>query len=468
MKYSNLFPYVTPGWLLHQFPQGGQVKLQRPPDDPSQRGIWEVTPLAIAALLLCDGRRTLQQVLTEISLRHEGQGFSAAESVAGFLVEAVRLGVLSFQDEPLPREITVKGSRKAYYPLHLAIELTDCCNLRCRHCYRGAGNENSVFFPTEPLLRILDEMRGKGVHSLELSGGEPTMHPDFGVILDFSLRKFGAISILTNGTTRLADHHLPVLEEFKEKLMVQVDLDGCCAREHDLLRAKEGAFDASVETIRTLASRGIRVRVAMVIHPENIQSIDKTYRLAKALGAKWFAASPVIDLGRASEDLFLTRDQLELAIRCLDDLAEKDPLTITSADELKRTAGKLGTNCGAGSRALTLGPDGQMRPCFLVNKKLPAFKNILECPTDEALNSAPLMFFHSLQPPCPEVCGQCDYVPFCNGCVARPLIAWERATRQNRNFVCRWNEATGFGKRLGYAGTIPGAVPPPAAAPPSA
>jgi radical SAM protein with 4Fe4S-binding SPASM domain len=187
----------------------------------------------------------------------------------------------------------------------------------------------------------------------------------------------------------------------------------------------------------------------MVIYPGNVSSIEKTYALAKELGVRWFSASPVIEIGRAGHDLFLTQAQMEDALRRLDKLAASDPEMIATVDELKRTAGLPSVNCGAGSRALTIGPDGQLRLCFLVNRHIPAFANILKCSTEQALLSGPLSFFHDLDPPGPEVCGSCPFATFCNSCVARPLLAWERMHATDPNFVCAWSERTGFAKRLG-------------------
>ncbi len=451
MTTANRYPYAGEDWLLHHHPKGGQIKRERAPDDASQSGIWDVTPLAISTLLLCDGTRTLEQVLREVDRNCEGTGFSALESASGFLVEALKLGVLRFQDAPQSRPLKVKGSQQVYYPLHVSVELTDVCNLRCPHCYREAHDGNKGYFPTDALLEVLRQMRDKGVVSLEFSGGEPTLHPDFQRIIAYALENFGALSVLTNGTTGIEELPITADQAFREKAMVQVDLDGCTAGEHERLRGQAGSFEASMRAIRSLAARGVRVRAAMVIYPGNLGSIELTYRLAKQLGATWFAASPVISLGRAPDSLLLSGPQLEEAIRALDALSQADPEMVRSSEELKRISGKLSSNCGAGSRAVVLAPDGQMRICFLVNKRLAPFKNVLDCGVEEALRGAPLEFFHTLDPPGPEYCGECSYGMFCGGCVARPLIAWERAVQSDPAFQCAWSDATGFGKFLGVS-----------------
>jgi hypothetical protein len=94
---SSSFPYVSPEWLVHQTPQSAQIKLRYASEDSSQRGVWHVSPLGLEALKLCTGERTLEEALVEASTRFQGDGFSAVESIAAFLTDAMKLGVLAFQ-----------------------------------------------------------------------------------------------------------------------------------------------------------------------------------------------------------------------------------------------------------------------------------------------------------------------------------------------------------------------------------
>ena len=60
----------------------------------------------------------------------------------------------------------------------IVVELTNSCNLRCRHCYdpRHAGT-------AELTLDIIDKLLLEGKHCnidhLSFTGGEPTMHREF-------------------------------------------------------------------------------------------------------------------------------------------------------------------------------------------------------------------------------------------------------------------------------------------------
>ena len=70
------------------------------------------------------------------------------------------------------------------------IEVTDHCNLSCPICYASSGPHREGWRPLEQIERMLDLL----VHNerepdvVQISGGEPTLHPEFFAILDAARR----------------------------------------------------------------------------------------------------------------------------------------------------------------------------------------------------------------------------------------------------------------------------------------
>ncbi|SCY77313.1 4Fe-4S single cluster domain-containing protein [Lachnospiraceae bacterium XBB2008] len=67
----------------------------------------------------------------------------------------------------------------------LFFELTDRCNLRCRHCGSSCEPSNANYADTAALLRLLSEINRDFPDPdfmICLTGGEPLLHPDFEVI----------------------------------------------------------------------------------------------------------------------------------------------------------------------------------------------------------------------------------------------------------------------------------------------
>jgi uncharacterized radical SAM superfamily Fe-S cluster-containing enzyme len=82
------------------------------------------------------------------------------------------------------------------------VEITDHCNLRCPICYASSGPARPLYRPIEQVERMLDAVvRNEGRPDVvQISGGEPTLHPDFFRILDAAKqRPIQHLMVNTNG-----------------------------------------------------------------------------------------------------------------------------------------------------------------------------------------------------------------------------------------------------------------------------
>lgn len=82
------------------------------------------------------------------------------------------------------------------------LEVTDHCNLRCPTCYAASGPERLTHRPMEVIRRMLDTIVASEGQAdvVQISGGEPTLHPDFFDILDEARqRPIRHLMLNTNG-----------------------------------------------------------------------------------------------------------------------------------------------------------------------------------------------------------------------------------------------------------------------------
>ncbi len=82
------------------------------------------------------------------------------------------------------------------------LEITDRCNLRCPVCYAGSGPERTEARTLEEVERMLDALvASEGEPDVvQISGGEPTIHPRFFEILDAARRRpIRHLMVNTNG-----------------------------------------------------------------------------------------------------------------------------------------------------------------------------------------------------------------------------------------------------------------------------
>lgn len=179
---------------------------------------------------------------------------------------------------------------------YLELQITDRCNLRCRHCYiaESGGNELSVPLIGD-ILREFEEMQGLRVL---ITGGEPLLHSGFRELNEmlphFSLRKI----LFTNG--------LLLRQELLEGLNVdevQISIDGM-EEAHNSLRG-EGTFKTAITSVARCLDSGFDVSVSTMVHAGNLDDFDEMERLFRTLGVKdWTVDVPCITGRLAGDDGF--------------------------------------------------------------------------------------------------------------------------------------------------------------------
>ncbi len=86
-------------------------------------------------------------------------------------------------------------------------EVTQACNLSCPICFANSGrllattdDKNSVFTPLSKVIEQLEWIRAHaGNIILQLSGGEPSLHPQLSEIIKVASKLFPAVQLNTNG-----------------------------------------------------------------------------------------------------------------------------------------------------------------------------------------------------------------------------------------------------------------------------
>lgn len=176
---------------------------------------------------------------------------------------------------------------------YLELQITNACNLRCKHCYIGDQSHHELSLKQiGNSLREFEAMQGLRVL---VTGGEPLLHTKFGAVnemlSDFMVRKV----LFTNGVALKKDDLKGLnVEE------IQVSIDGLEAG-HDALRGT-GTFKRSMEAVRDALETGFDVSIATMALPGNLRDFDEMESLFKDLGIKdWTVDIPCIT-GRLKEN----------------------------------------------------------------------------------------------------------------------------------------------------------------------
>jgi len=147
------------------------------------------------------------------------------------------------------------------------VEITSNCNLTCPMCFASSapGGKHLSF---EDCCRAIDrivETEGRP-EVIQLSGGEPTIHPDFEPILDYALAQpVDYVTINTNGLRFAHDPRLvEIVSRHNQRLEVYFQLDGLNDDVSQQLRG-QALTKIKLQAIEALGAAGVHITLAVTL-----------------------------------------------------------------------------------------------------------------------------------------------------------------------------------------------------------
>lgn len=144
-------------------------------------------------------------------------------------------------------------------------ELTLACNLRCKHCGSFAGQRRERELDLDENLGVADALAALGCRRVTLSGGEPTLNPDWDRIGKRLADHCIKVNLISNGWHWNASH------------VARAKAAGLCGaafsidgfeREHDEFR-QAGSFARVVAAIEACVAGGLPVAVNTTVNRLN-------------------------------------------------------------------------------------------------------------------------------------------------------------------------------------------------------
>lgn len=191
------------------------------------------------------------------------------------------------------------------------IEIVDSCNLTCPTCYAespyGVGQQVECA-PYEQIVRRVEGVvqRKGSIDILQLSGGEPTIHPEFERVLRWAVShpKIGYVLVNTNLVRIAGDERFRgMLGEIRRahgRFELYAQFDGVQApgqrelRGADLRDMRERAIDAA-------GGFGVPTTLAMVVDDRTLHGVGDTLRWAIARPhVRGITFQPVFTSGRVA------------------------------------------------------------------------------------------------------------------------------------------------------------------------
>ncbi|MBO3798987.1 MAG: radical SAM protein [Thermoproteota archaeon] len=169
----------------------------------------------------------------------------------------------------LENKSEVRKGRREIIPTYVYFYITHKCNLRCKHCWIGAGLPSQDELSTKEAMIAIRDIYQLGCRFIKFTGGEPFMRPDFMDLLKYT-RSLGIdATIETNGILLTPE----IINELSRlDVSVAVSIDGITRRSHEFLRGP-GTFDRTLRVIENLARSGVNTQTITVANEVNRNEI---------------------------------------------------------------------------------------------------------------------------------------------------------------------------------------------------
>lgn len=337
----------------------------------------------------------------------------------------------------------------------LCIEITGKCLMQCRHCSSSCTETSKSVLSYDCVLQILDDARLLGTKTIEISGGEPLLHPRVLDIIREAKKNF-EVSLYTSGFLGDCDGIPERLVSSMADLgldRIIFNLQGASAEIHERISMTPGSFESVIASIRRAKAAGLWVGVHFVPMIANFKEIEVLAELCNGLRVDELAILRFVNQGRGAVngiELELSDDDFRTLV--IDVVREKRinnrlqirtgcPMNFCSFVDSDIKPVK----CKAGLSTLLITFDGEIVPC-------PAFKQALAFTIGNINKSSLIKLWHHSEQlrqlrtfDFREIrgCNECKKLNVCQGrCMAQrfyatgsiyegpdPLCPYKRASR---------------------------------------
>lgn len=395
-----------------------------------------VNDTAAEILRICDGTKSISDVYATLAQKYNEPVEEIEEKLHDFWEIALKANHIFLSKDPRldGNKIVISGSKDYWTPDLLSVEITHNCPLKCRHCFLSAGCGKTMSLSVWRL--ISDSVVSMHIPQVQLTGGEPLLHPSFFDMMNEMLEAGVTVHVFTSGVVWSEE----LFERFKEyskyrkKIVFQVSLDGM-AEFHDHFRGVEGSFNRSIIFIRNIVSLGYKMSVGVTITNQTLDELIDLCKLCKEIGVSVVRIGAVSNRGRAEANEIGSKDSDIVNIGVikthLAELFTGDSFKVLLTEENSTNVTSYLMNCGLGQTSVKIDPAGNIYPCMMAST---SYANINE----ESLLNVQKKFsrlFEKLNPPTKQSCNGCRNYHICNNCIVEGCLnSWNSCNWRKENY----------------------------------
>lgn len=290
-------------------------------------------------------------------------------------------------------------------PLNVTFELTPFCNFSCVMCYvhltKEKAEKQGRLLSADEWLEIARQAKEMGTLYINLTGGEPFLHPEFWKIYS-ELNKMGfLITILSNGS--MIDES--VMDKFREYGMpyrIKLTIYGASDETYMSTCNSPDGFTKITKAVDLLKEAGVPLQLTSTIVRENADDLQEMYAFARERN---LPMQHTITVVKSSRDSVNTTEQSRFGF---DSYSHELTLEKLEKNMLPNLESPFAW-CSSYGTSLWLTWHGHLQMCCFMNVPFIQYSGNLKSDYNMLLEE--LKKIKS-----PEECSDCEWKIFCQRC----------------------------------------------------
>lgn len=317
-------------------------------------------------------------------------------------------------------------------PTVVNLEITEACNVKCRHCYNPWRDESAGQFSLDigKIDQLADMFAEAGVFHVVLSGGEPLAKPKQ---LEYALTKLTGLGMSVSCNSNLMLATPEKMRRLRELGLDHILTSWCSSdpAEMDYIMGMVGSYEQVVQGIKTTTEAGIRVSVNTIVSQNNKDRVYDSGVFLRSLGVtKFFAhrvVPPAYDRQDSQGEHHLTPEDARATLDELLRLKEDTGMMVGTLisyplcmlGDLEKYADFVGRGCPSQSgHRFSINSNGETHCCVMEDD---AYGNVFELGLREVYAATKSWHDESYHY---EGCEGCHYINVCeSGCRMSALSA---------------------------------------------
>lgn len=182
----------------------------------------------------------------------------------------------------------------------LFVQLTNRCNLRCKHCFVESDMTKDDYLTYERIIKVVNDAVDLGINRIDFTGGEVLTKPYFLDVLRYLDTQPVSYNFFSN-LTLANDNVIEELAKLKGLTSIITSIDYLEPKKHNKFRGGEMAFERTLHAITRLNQKNVKVIVNTMVMDDNRDSLGDLVEFFINQGVETHFDT-IIDCGRAKCD----------------------------------------------------------------------------------------------------------------------------------------------------------------------